>query len=178
MTRRPVILTYEQKLEPARIVARRLIEHGVFQPNELNDITKDIAKWAERHMDGYEIANRLERYAGWECDLDIAEILDHYPREEYEALIKIKKQWVLENPQDGLLLNTRVMTSKGTGTIISVHQEMYEYTVKLDTELEEFRGLIGMSGIVVAYEDVTPLHESGEPPMTDVVNEPVISPQT
>ena len=77
----------------AKITAKTILEGPLWDirndPDILNKIAKEIADVAKYETDGYQMAYTLERDHYWECDFDIAEILDGHSF----TLDKVVKQY-------------------------------------------------------------------------------------
>lgn len=65
--------------------------------NEEESDAEDIVDCYYEHIDGYELAKRLENDCHWDISVDMIDHLDsmdHYAREEHE---KVLKKWVIDS---------------------------------------------------------------------------------
>ena len=116
-----------------------------------------VARYAERHMDGYEIAKSLDGTYHWDCDLGLAEDLDGWGHCYSEKLRQRQKEWAatadLGTP---LKPGTRVTAIWGRDTYTGKIKEIYEYgpaQYVIEIDGRDHKG----GGAIVDYENVTPL---------------------
>jgi hypothetical protein len=156
MDERPKMLTTEMRLSAAKSVVIDLVRQEHIEEKDAEQSIKDIAKHAYSHIDGYELAKKLDSYCGWDCNLEIAEALDgfsSYARSEIETAEKAWAERV--NPMPPLPIGARVRLPHGeTGMI----DEVYEYgTAKFCVAIDGDPKAAPptLSRRIVNFEDVT-----------------------
>jgi hypothetical protein len=78
------------------LIAALKISRYIRGENEESD-AEDIADCYYEHIDGYELAKRLENDCHWDISVDMIEHLDsmeHYVSEEHEIVLK---KWVIDS---------------------------------------------------------------------------------
>ncbi|MBZ9600699.1 hypothetical protein [Phyllobacterium chamaecytisi] len=147
MTERPKV-NDEMRLAAAAVIAARLVKAGHIEANAVDQHANDLAQYGGDSADGYELAKDLDRRAHWDCNLDMASILDGYSYEISIEVEKAQKAWAVENNiQPPLPIGARVSikTFKGDaqGTIDGVYEYgPAKYTVKLDGETGSTRRIV------------------------------------
>lgn len=127
----PKYANEETRMRAARIIALQLIgEAGV--EGDLGEVAADIAKHC-KYGDGFQMAKDLER-AGWDCNLEIAEVLDGFgsviDREHNKYLAQYAKDHSIEEP---FPVGSLVNTCRGSGTITAIYEHRpLSYLVKID----------------------------------------------
>lgn len=137
----------------AKSVAGALLMEGLIESNEVSELADAIAKHGGRHMDGYQLAKRLDDH-GWDCDLPMAEALDGWWSSINREIDKAQKAWAERNDiQPPLPVGTRVTTNCGEkGTIDAIYTYgAAQYCVAIDGETRSGARLI------VNFEDVREL---------------------
>src|SRR4051794_26009983 len=129
----PKTPTEETRSAAARVTAKTLIEEAEVE-GDLEEIAADVAKHCRYH-DGYQNAKALER-AHWDCDMRIAEVLDHHSynvdRAHEQVLADFQKEHDIKPP---FPVGTVVKTKRGLGVIDGIygHRAM-SYLIKIDGE--------------------------------------------
>ncbi|EHK57666.1 hypothetical protein [Allomesorhizobium alhagi] len=158
---RPTRLTPEAALRAAQGIAEELFRAGHIEQRELEDAAKDIAKHAGRHMDGYELAKTLDSYARWDCNLEMAEVLDGFSSTADEEIKAAQQEWATaHNIQPPFPVGTHVIARWGgqdyCGTIDEIYRHgVAQYAVKADGET-------GSSRMIVNFENVRAIDVAGE----------------
>jgi hypothetical protein len=122
------------RMAAAEIVGE-LIEARQIDEEQRGDATTDLTKHCRPHSDGYALARRLEDYAGWDCNFEMAEILNGFSHTASEYVRKAEKAWAERtSPQPPYPIGTRVTLSRGeTGTLDGIYDRgAAQYLVKLD----------------------------------------------
>ena len=116
-----------------------------------------VARYAERHMDGYEIAKSLDGTYHWDCDLGLAEGLDGFGSSYSEKLRERQAEWAATADFGAPLApGTRVTAIWGGEAHAGKIEGIYaygpaQYLVKIDGR--DHNG----GGAIVDFENVTPL---------------------
>jgi hypothetical protein len=119
----------------ARETALDLVKDGHLEESELDDAIAAIARHAGRFADGYEIAKRLEDSCYWDCNFQMAEVLDGHHWNVTSVIEKAEKEWAERTqPQPPLPIGTRVsLTRNETGVITGIYDRgAAKYLVKVD----------------------------------------------
>lgn len=138
------------KLAAAEIVDT-LIAHRLVGAAERDDCIAGIAKHAGPRDDGYTIARALDRYEHWDCDFEIAEVLNEFGNACDGYVREAEKEWASRtNPQPPVPMGTRIKLSWGKSGIIDGISSygIASYEVKVDGEPENSR-------YIVRFEDAT-----------------------
>lgn len=157
MSDRPTKPTEEMKLTAAREIAEELRSAGHLDANEVEDSAKDIAKHGSTWGDGYKLAQSLDD-RGWDCNLDMAEILDGYSSAVRTQIEAAEKQWAADNniqPPD--LIDRPVKLKSGeTGIVTGVYGHgVAKFLVKIDGD-KEANGP-SQSRRIINFEDAIPV---------------------
>lgn len=158
METRPKKLSSEQNQAVAVELAKMLVKNGHIEEREIAAAAADIAQHASLHEDGYDLAKKLDRYCGWDCNLMMAADLDAYSGMAREAMKKAQKDWVdRNNIQPPYPIGVMITTKRGeTGAITGIYEHgPAEYLVKIDGD-EEADGASERRQ-VIAFEDVQPI---------------------
>lgn len=154
-SKRPKHLSEEDRRSVAAEFVDDIIKTHSEKMPDRSTAVDDIAKYADCHMDGYEIAKRLDDTYHWDCDLELAEDLDGWGHCYSEKLRERQKEWAatadLGAPFEP---GTRVTAIWGRDTYTGKIKEVYEfgpaqYVVEIDG-----RNNNG-GGAVVDFENVT-----------------------
>lgn len=152
--RRPKTLTPEMALRIGKELASSLAKSGHIEADDVEGCAADIAKVGQLHMDGYELAKKLDDRCYWDCNLMMADDLDCFSSMADEEIKTAQKEWAeRNNVQPPHPIGTRVKTMRGE---IGVLDEVYshgiaQYCVKMDGNTNKTRRLI------IAFEDVVPI---------------------
>jgi hypothetical protein len=157
---RPTRLTDEMRLAAALETAMDVQrECSDFRGEDTNELAEQIASQARyAHMDGYELAKRLDDHCGWDVDTMMVEALDNWSSNARIELEKAQKAWAAEtNPQPPLPIGARVKL-KGlldTGEITGIYEHgTAQYLVKIDGDPA---AETSKSRRIVNYEDAEPI---------------------
>lgn len=159
MTSRPTRLTDEMRLAAALETAKDLQRdcHD-FRGEDINELAKQIASEAHHeHMDGYELAKRLDDHCYWQPDTMMVEALDNWSSNARRELDRAQKAWrEATNPQPAFKVGDRVKLKDGsTGEVTDADYKygIAQYLVKIDgdplAETSERRRIVN-------YEDAAP----------------------
>jgi hypothetical protein len=139
-----------------------LIKSGLLdEPEDADEYAADIARYGGRHMDGYELAKKLDDYCHWGCDLAMAEELDGFSSYARKEIEDAEKDWAERNAIKPPYPNgTRVSFQRGKiGSIDEVYAHgTAKYAIAEDGEESTSRWIVN-------FEDVTPIAsgiDSGE----------------
>lgn len=135
MTARPTKLTDEMSKRAAQKVAAALCEAGCIVDSELSGCADDIATQATRYGDGYSLAKNLDDYCGWDCNFEMAEILNNFSHYASEEIAAAEKQWFAEHaPQPQFSSGTRIKIKSGEhGVVDGIYEYGHaKYLVKID----------------------------------------------
>ncbi|MGY3581974.1 hypothetical protein ACVIGB_001103 [Bradyrhizobium sp. USDA 4341] len=152
---RPKTATGEMRSAAAERTVDLLIERGHLTPAERASSIESLAKIGERHMDGYQIAKRLDDWHHWDCNLEMAEDLDNFSHYLDDELRKAEVAWFERTgPQPPFPDGTRVSFERGkTGIIDRVHEYgPAKYAIKVDGDAEADTASCRRS--IVNFEDV------------------------
>jgi len=150
---RPWRLTPEMAQRAATALVADLIAKGRLRESERNDAIRGIAGHGKMFMDGYHLARELERYDGWNCNLEMAEALDNWSLLADEEIKAAQKEWAeANNIQPPFPIGARVIARWGgqdhPGTIDEVYGHgVAQFCVKADGEP-------GTRRMIVNFEDV------------------------
>lgn len=153
---RPTRLTAEMKQRAAAAVVTNLISEGHLDESERDHAIRSIARYGQAFMDGYHLARELDRYGGWDCNLDMAETLDGWSAACDEEIKAAQKEWAeANNIQPPFPVGARVVARWGgedhPGTIENISTyDVARYGVKRDGETGNWL-------MVVNFEDVRAL---------------------
>lgn len=132
--------TPEIGLAAARETVEELQKAGLLEKDDdLERCAADLAKHGRQHMDGYEIAKALDSYCHWDCNLDMAQILDGFGWAATQLVVEAQKAWAEKNAiQPPLPIGTHVKIKSGElGTLDEVYKYgAAQYCVKLDKDLK------------------------------------------
>jgi hypothetical protein len=130
---RPRALTPEMKQRIGAEIAADLLKGGHIEASQLEESAADIAKHGERHHDGYALAKRLDDYAYWDCDFQMAEALDQFSWLAHREIENAEKEWAAANNiQPPFPVGTRVVLKRGeAGEITGLYQPA-KYLIKVD----------------------------------------------
>ncbi|PSH68560.1 hypothetical protein CU102_12410 [Phyllobacterium brassicacearum] len=147
MTERPKV-NDDMRLAAAVLIAEQLVQAGHVEASELEQHAADLAQYGRDSSDGYELAKDLENRAYWDCNLDMATILDGYSSALRSEVENAQKTWAGENNiQPPLLIGTRVSIRGFDGELQGTIDGVYahgpaKFTVKLDGETGSCRRII------------------------------------
>jgi len=161
ITGRPTILTDDLRLAAAEQVVSKLRKSGM-SDEELAGAAQEIAQTGQLWMDGYELATRLDRNYGWDCNIEIANALDTFQFCARDELRKAEKVWAEDNDiQPPFENDTPVKLKSGeTGVITGVSNfDAASYLIAIDGD-ERAHGP-SQARRIVAFEDVTPTTAQG-----------------
>ncbi len=151
---RPKTATKEMRRAAAERIIDRLGRSGHLTEAERAPSVDDLAAVGERHMDGYQIAKRLDE-RGWDCDLQMADELDGFVHELDAELRKAERAWFERvRPAPPFPDGTRVAFGRGeTGVIdrVSAHDPA-KYAIKVDGDAEAHTA--ARRRRIVNFEDV------------------------
>lgn len=116
-------LTPGMALNAARRVATRLADEGLIEADEIDARTQHIAKRGRTNMDGYDLAKHLDLYCSWDCDFQMAEVLDSFSGEARDELAAAEKAWAERNEITAqFAIGTRVQLDTGeTGEVTGIY---------------------------------------------------------
>ncbi len=118
------------------------------EPNEVSDLAKDIARAYRHHMDGYQIAKRMEDF-GWDVDAMFVEDMDNMGANVSTCHDEEQRLWTEQyNPQPPYPIGAK--TTKGKITGIYEHGAA-KYTIKEPGQDDE---KTGYRRLIVNFEDV------------------------
>jgi hypothetical protein len=152
---RPKTLTVEMRRAAAEKTIGAMIKNGYLTDAERELSIESLVKVGERHMDGYQIAKRLDDGEGWDCNLEMADALDDYPHHLDDELRAAEKAWFERvRPQPPLPDGTRVSYGRGkSGIIDRVHEYgPAKYAIKEDGDAEADTD--SQRRTIVNFEDV------------------------
>jgi hypothetical protein len=157
---RPKRATKGMIADAASLVVDRLIRNGHLKETERASSIADLAGVCDihsRHLDGYQIAKRLDDGRGWDCDLQMAEDLDGLSYEIDRAIATAEKEWFERTkPQPPFPVGAQVAFGSGratTGTIDGIYEHgPAKYAVKVDGDAEADTDTQRRS--IVNFEDV------------------------
>lgn len=112
-----------------------LIRNHLLEADQRDDSTADLAEHGRQHGGGYEIAKTLDTYAYWDCDLQMAEVLDGFGSACSNLIRAAEKEWFARtSPQPPYPMGTRVKLARGDiGTIDGIYDHgSAQYLVKVD----------------------------------------------
>ncbi len=109
-----------------------------------------------RYGDGYDIAKALDDYAHWDCNFEMAEILDGYRYAVHRQIERAEKEWAKATaPQPPHPIGTRVRLRDEAGEITGVYEHgAAKYLVKIDGD-PQADGPEGARRII-NFEDAVP----------------------
>lgn len=116
-------------------IVDELIRDHLLEAGQRDDSINDLAKHGRQHADGYEIAKTLDSYAYWDCNFEVAEILNGFGYAVDNAIRAAEKEWFARtSPQPPFPMGTRVKLSRGeVGTIDGVYEhDAAKYLVMID----------------------------------------------
>lgn len=116
-----------------------LIRNQHLTEAERSDSIQSLAKVAERHMDGYQIAKRLDDLEHWDCNLGMAEDLDNFAHHLDDELRQAEQDWFdRTKPQPPFPDGARVAFGRSsTGIIDCVYEHgAAKYAVRVDGDAE------------------------------------------
>lgn len=119
----------------ASIIAKRLLDQGCIEADDLDETVEQLAEHGRPHFDGYELAKKLESHEYWSCDFEIAEILNEFGHVCHTEHDKAEKEWAKSAPMEPPLpIGARVALSRGEeGTIDRIYEYgPNKYAVKVD----------------------------------------------
>lgn len=150
---RPTQATQEIKLAAAHEIVAELIKITAIGAEEKDEAAKQLASvfpWG----DGYEIAKELDQRHSWDCDMEMAEVLDGYGSTVRRLIDKAQAQWVAENNiQPPLPTPSRAIYQGKTGTVTGVYEYgPAKYLFKEDGD--PLADTEAQRRIIVNFEDV------------------------
>lgn len=104
-------------------------------------------------MDGYALAQDLDRFYGWECNLEIANELDAFSSCAQDEIEAAQKAWAERNDiQPPHPAGTRITVPSGeVGMIDEIYKHgIAQYTVKMDGDPEAEKS---HRRLIVYFED-------------------------
>lgn len=138
---RPTFANRQMALDTASRVANDLIVGGLIRADVKLQATNHIAAAALKlkKPDGYSIAKVLDSEYGWNCTLDIAEILDSFGSYLDDEIREAQREWVLRTnirPQFGAG-DAIVLSTGETGIVTGIDDRApASYLVKIDGDPE------------------------------------------
>lgn len=149
------------RLAAAEVVGE-LIEARHIEEAQRGDATDDIARYAGgRYSDGYAIAKRLDDRAGWDCNFEMAEILNGLSSTISYHISAAEKAWAARtSPQPPFPVGTRVrLSASEVGAIDGIYEYgAAQYIVKIDGD--KAAAPPTKSRCVVNFEDAKPEAEA------------------
>jgi len=110
---RPRDIPPEAKRAIADAIIAELLAASLLREGERASAAADIVAVARQHMDGYQIARKLED-CGWHCCMEIAQALDAYGSHHSEALLAAERAWAAaHNIQPRIAAGTPVRAKVG-----------------------------------------------------------------
>lgn len=131
---RPRTLTQEMRLRIGADIANDLLKAGLIEQDQFEQSAADIAKHGERHHDGYVLAKKLDNYAYWDCDFQIAEALDQFSYLADREIEKAQKEWAAQHAiEPPFPIGTRVVfkPSDEAGEVTGLYQPA-KYLIAVD----------------------------------------------
>ena len=134
---RPKKLTKAMSLMAAGEIANELSDAGLLRDIDPPQACTDIAQQgaSRLYVDGYQLAKDLEENCEWECNLQIAKILDGYGAAARKQIDAAEKDWAARtDPQPPYPIGQRVKISNTeAGEITAIYKYgTAEYEVKID----------------------------------------------
>jgi hypothetical protein len=132
---RPKTLTPEMAMRAGEAVVADLQRDGLLDSAEDQaSAAADIARFGSLHRDGYGIAQDLDRYCGWGCDLEVANVLDGFAGYVSAELEAAEKAWAeKERPEPPFPVGTKVTWRSHAGTIDGIYTHgVAKFTVAED----------------------------------------------
>lgn len=151
---RPTSATQQDREAAAGKLVDRMIGRKMLEEFQRADAIRDIAKRGGRHMDGYELAKKLDEWDAWDCDLQMAEELDSFSLLLGNEIRRRQHAWVEVNKiLPPFPPGTRVIAKHGRKELPGVIDDIYghgpaQYEVRLDGDADPSRRAI------VYFEDV------------------------
>lgn len=148
-----------KKAVAAELVAD-LIEEGHLRESQTDDAIRDIMQCAHNGIGGYELAKELDSRCRWDCDLEMATVLDNYSFMARNHIDAAPWQWFeVEKPEPPAKPGDRVSFVWGredhTGTIDSVFEHgAAQFAIKIDGD--QAADTSSQRRAIVNWEDVTP----------------------
>lgn len=136
---RPKTVTATMRRAAAERTIAAMVGGGHLTEAEREPSVDSLAAIGERHMDGYQIAKRLDDAYGWDCDLQMAEALDDFARHLDDELKTAEKAWFERvRPQPPFPDGTVVAFGRdGLGTIDGVYAYgPAKYEIKVDGDAQ------------------------------------------
>ena len=174
MSKRPIMLTDTMRMAAAlKVAAHVKRDRHDFRQESLDSLARDIARVGRYdHLDGYEMAKRLDQECGWSPDSMMVEALDTWSVEARAEIRNAQKDWRDEtNPQPSFALGDRVrIRGDHTGEVTEVEYEhgVAQCLVKVDGDLQADTH---QSRRIVNWEDVEAL-ASAPPESGTAIDEP------
>lgn len=160
MSKRPIMLTDTMRMVAALKVAAHVKRDCYdLRQESLHSLARDIAKVGRYdHLDGYEMAKRLDQECGWSPDSMTVEALDSWSSEAADEIQNAQRAWRDEtNPQPSFALGDRVRICGGdTGEVTEVDYKhgVAQCLVKVDGDPQADTS---QSRRIVKWEDVEAL---------------------
>lgn len=134
MSERPKFSSEIARLAAEEVVSE-LVRNQLLTETERSDAIDGIAKHGRPYIDGYELAKALDDFEGWDCNFEIAEVLEGFWSSCDAVLRKAQKQWAAaESIAPPLAVGTRVTFSRGrAGVIDGIYEHgAAQYLIKVD----------------------------------------------
>lgn len=136
---RPKRLTPEMAWRVSLSIVDDLIKDGHITEDTRDDAAKDIMSVTRYRdwMGGYEIAKSLDERCHWDCDLEMAEILDGFGSTASSEIGRAEAEWAARNSIiPSLPIGSRViLNTKETGEITGIYEHgAAKFLVKIDGE--------------------------------------------
>jgi hypothetical protein len=136
---RPKTATKEMHLAASERTVDLLIKNHHLTQAERDGSIESLAKACARHLDGYQLAKRLDDWHHWDCNLAMAEDLDNFSRYLDDELRKAELAWFERtNPVPPFATGARIAFGRNkTGTIDGIYEYgPAKYSVKVDGDPE------------------------------------------
>jgi hypothetical protein len=136
---RPTTATKEMHFAAAERTVDLLIKNRHLTQAERDGSIESLAKASDRHLDGYQLAKRLDDWHHWDCNLAMAEDLDNFSRYLEDELRKAELAWFERtNPAPPFPDGARIAFGRNkTGTIDRIFEYgPAKYSVKVDGDPE------------------------------------------
>jgi hypothetical protein len=168
MEPRPRTLTPEMRERIALQLADELVEQKFIDAEDKQSSARDIAQQAGGpYQDGYQIAKRLDTYCGWDCNLEIAQVLDAWSSYAYDEIKAAIKTWAeANNIQPPFPPGTHV---RFAGNQTGIIDKIYEYGVASYCIVQDGDDQAHdphRHRLIINFEDVAPINPCLPPTST------------
>lgn len=164
---RPTKATPEMELAAAKETVAELVTAGHLTEAEAEDAAANIVAEGRYNRDGYKLAKALDDRWHWDCDLDMADILDGHSSALDDQIKAAQKAWFeAERPSPPVEIGTRVCFRWGrephTGIVDAIYEYgIAQYTVRVDGD--PAADSPSQSRAIINWEDVSPAPECAKP---------------